>query len=94
MIQVCFYESSIFKEGLVMLSKVIQLYAILFLCIFVKHGTIAYQKLKLLQFPLSPLTCFMLIISIDVYEHSFHELTMRYSIFEKIYHSRVIPSFL
>jgi hypothetical protein len=44
MIQVCFYESSIFKEGLVMVSKAIQLYAILFLRIFVKHGTIAYQN--------------------------------------------------
>jgi hypothetical protein len=77
-----------------MVSKAIQLYAILFLRIYVKHGTIAYQKLKLLQFPLSPLTCFMFVISIDVYEHSFHELTMRYSIFLKIHPFRVIPSFL
>jgi hypothetical protein len=42
------------------------------------------------------LTCFMLALAIsrDVYEHSIHELTMRYSIFVKIHLSRIIPTFL
>jgi hypothetical protein len=37
--------------------------------------------------------CFMFVSWREVYEHSFHELTMRYSIFVKIHLSRVIPSF-
>jgi hypothetical protein len=40
-------------------------------------------KLKLLQFPLSPLTCFMFVISGDFYKQSFYELTMRYSILRR-----------
>jgi hypothetical protein len=39
------------------------------------------------------LDVFHVAMSIDVYEHSFHELTMRYSVFEKIHLPRVIPSF-
>jgi hypothetical protein len=41
MIQVSFYESPIFKECLVMVSKAMQLLATLTLDIFVKRGTIA-----------------------------------------------------
>jgi hypothetical protein len=40
------------------------------------------------------LDMFHVAISIDVYEHSFHELTMEYSIFKKIHLSRVFPLFI
>jgi hypothetical protein len=36
----------------------------------------------------------MFVSSRDVYEHSFHEFTMEYSIFEKIHLSRVSPLFI
>jgi hypothetical protein len=53
-------------------------------------------RIKFETFPflltLSGVSC--LISSRDVYEHSFYELTMEYSIFEKIHLSRVILSFL
>jgi hypothetical protein len=38
--------------------------------------------------------CFMFVSSRDVYDHSFHKLTMRYSIFSKIHLSIVVPSLL
>jgi hypothetical protein len=36
----------------------------------------------------------MLVSSREVYGHSFHELTMEYSIFSKIHLSRVFPLFI
>jgi hypothetical protein len=74
-----------------MVLKAMQLLATSSVCIFVKRGTIAYQKLKLLQFPPLPLMCFMFAISRDFYNQSFYELTMRYSIFLKINLSRAFP---
>jgi hypothetical protein len=62
--------------------------------VFILSMELLPTKLKLIQFHPSPLKCFMFVISIYVYEHSLHELTVRYSIFKKIHPFRVIPSFL
>jgi hypothetical protein len=81
MTQVCLYESLIFVKSASSWYQR-QFNSSLpcpFLCCQAWNHCL--PKLKLLQFPPSPLMCFMLVISIDVYEHSFHELTMRYSIF-------------
>jgi hypothetical protein len=91
--QVCLYESLIFLECLFMVPKAIQLLATLSRRIVVKRGTIAYQIWNFLC-SLRYLDVFHAVISIYVYEHSLHELTMRYSILEKIHLSRFIPSFL
>jgi hypothetical protein len=53
-IQVCFCESTILKECLVMVSKAIQLYAISFLHIFVECRTIAYQNWNFFNFLCHP----------------------------------------
>jgi hypothetical protein len=92
-IQVCFYESPIFKECLLMVSKAMQLLSTLSLRISVKRGAIAYQDWNFFNFLRYP-WCVSCLSSRDVYEQSFHELTMRYSIFLKIHLPRVIPSFL
>jgi hypothetical protein len=52
------------------------------------------QKIETSFVSVITLTCFTLVSSRDVYEHSFHELTMRYSISDKIHISRALLSFL
>jgi hypothetical protein len=54
MTQVSFYESPIFKECLVMVSKAMQLLATLTLDIFVKRGTIVYQNWNFFSFLCHP----------------------------------------
>jgi hypothetical protein len=92
-IQVCFYESPIFKSASSWYQR--QYHSSLpWPFIFCQAWNHCLPKLKLLQFCPSPLMCFMFVISRVVYKHSFYELTMRYSIFLKIHLSRGIPSFL
>jgi hypothetical protein len=94
MIQVCLYKSPIFKECLVIVSKAIQPLSTSFLRIFLSSVEPLPTKFETSFVPSVTLMCLMFIISRYVYEHSFHELTMRYSILLKIHPSRVIPSFL
>jgi hypothetical protein len=56
------------------------------------HG-FAYQTWNF-PIPSHTFRCFMFASSKYVYDHSFHKLTMRYSIFSKIYLSTVVPSLL
>jgi hypothetical protein len=62
--------------------------------IFLSSAEPLPTKIETSFVPSVTLMCSMLVISRYVYEHSFYELTMRYSIFKKIHRSRVIPSFL
>jgi hypothetical protein len=69
---VCFSESPLFEECLIIVMKAIQLLATLYLPISVKFGEIAYQ-IETYCISSITLTYFML-SSQEMFVHSFHEV--------------------